>query len=138
MSNKIIKLNRGDSYEFDVKITKKDSAEPYILEDGKDVVYFAILFPHQPFEKACADRQIKGYDASEQDQAFDEITGEPTKTTGNITIKIEPNDTRWLSPGIYYYTVKLQRGGTINIIDDFDTPSEVRTIIERTKFIVNE
>lgn len=138
MSNKIIKLNRGDSYEFDIKITKRDSLEPYILECGKDIVYFAILFPHQPFEKADPECQVKGYDASEQNQDFDEITGAPTKDTGKITVKIEPNDTRWLAPGVYYYTVKLQRGGTPHILDDFDTPDEVRTIIERTKFIVNE
>ena len=138
MSNKIIKLNRGDSYTFDVKITKNNSSEPYILEYSKDIVYFAILFPHQPFEKANPDRQVKGYDALDQNQDFDKITGEPTEETGKITIKIEPNDSRWLAPGVYYYTVKLQRGGTPHILDDFDTPDEVRTIIERTKFIVCE
>jgi hypothetical protein len=139
MSTKIIKINRGDSYEFDVKITKKNSLEPYMLKPGKDVVYFAILFPHQPFEAADPERQIKGYDSLDQNQCFDLITGKPTEDTGIIRIKIEPKDTRFLSPGVYYYTVKLQRGGTIGVIDDLDdNPDEVRTIIERTKFIVNE
>jgi hypothetical protein len=127
MSNKIIKINRGDSCEFPVKITEKnDMSKPYLLVNNQDIVYFAILFPHQPFEKACSN-QVWGYEATDQDP-----------TTGEITIKIEPNTTRHLTPGIYYYTIKLQRGGTLNIIDDDDDPIEVRTIIDRTKFIVNE
>jgi hypothetical protein len=82
------------------------------------------MLPHKPFEKACV---LKGYTFEDQNEE-----------TGEIIIKIEPNDTRRLAPGVYYYTVKLQRGGTLNIIDDFDKPDEVRTIIERTKFIINE
>ena len=136
MSNRIIKLNRGDSHEFTIKVTQKNSTEPYLLENNKDIVYFAILFPHQIFEKACTDTQVWGYTAEDQDQTL--VDKKPTKTTGDITIKIEPNVTRRLAPGVYYYTVKLQRGGTLNIIDDFDEPEEVRTLVERTKFIVNE
>jgi hypothetical protein len=125
MSINIIKLNRGDSYEFKVNIPKKeDPTQSYLLDPVKDVVYFAIVFPHQRFENAII---LKGYTVEDQDQE-----------TGDIVIKIEPNDTRRLLPGVYYYTVKLQRGGTLDIIDDFDEPDEVRTIIERTKFIINE
>jgi hypothetical protein len=58
--------------------------------------------------------------------------------TGNIAIKIIPNDTRLLDPGVYYYTVKLQRGGTLTDIKDLDEPDEVRTLIDRTKFIIND
>jgi hypothetical protein len=124
MSTKIIKINRGDSFEFPINIPERgDSTKNYLLTEN-DVVYFAIMFPHQPFEKSCF---VKGYTYEEQD-----------KDTGNIIIKITPNDTRILTPGIYYYTVKLQRGGTLDVIDDFDEPDEVRTIIDRTKFIVNE
>lgn len=124
MSSKIIKINRGDSLELPVYIpSNKDYNTPYILKEEEDVVYFAILDPNQPFE--CSER-IKGYTAEDQDK------------DGYINIKIEPNDTRRLATGVYYYTVKLQRGGTLDIINDFDKPEEVRTIIERTKFIVNE
>ena len=124
MSNKIIKINRGDTFEFDVAILDKaDRAKSYLLTKS-DAVYFALMYPHQRFEDAIF---IKGYTSEEQDKA-----------TGDITIKITSNDTRCLCPGIYYYTVKLQRGGTLDIIDDFDEPEEVRTIIERTKFIINE
>jgi hypothetical protein len=124
MSNKIIKINRGDSYEFSMNITdKEDFYKSYFLTET-DVVYFAIMLPHQPFERAIL---VKGYTLEEQNQE-----------TGEIAVKITPNDTRRLVPGVYYYTVKLQRGGTLDIIDDFDDAEEVRTLIERTKFIVNE
>lgn len=126
MSNKIIKINRGDSYSFNVRIPlKEDPAKNYFLTN-EDAVYFAIMYPHQRFEDALL---IKGVTLGEKE--FDPNTGE-------INITIEPNDTRILTPGVYYYTVKLQRGGTLEIINDFDTPAEVRTIIDRTKFIINE
>ena len=128
MAKNIIKINRGDSYEFTVRVPdKNDSSKDFILTD-KDAIYFALLYPHQRFEEAIL---IKGY-------SHTDYIVENGKNTGKILVKIEPKDTRWLTPGIYYYTVKLQRGGTLETIDDRDNPDEVRTIIERTKFIINE
>ena len=124
MSTRIIKINRGDSFELPIIIpNKSDYAKPYLLTVS-DAVYFALMYPNQRFEDAIL---VKGYSLAEQDVA-----------TGEIILKIIPNDTRALAPGVYYYTVKLQRGGTLEVIDDFDEPDEVRTIIERTKFIINE
>jgi hypothetical protein len=124
MATRIVKINRGDSFDFKIVVPERDDSSKNYLLTPQDVVYFAIMHPHQPFEKAIL---FKGYTFEDQDEK-----------TGEITIKIIPNDTRCLAPGVYYYTVKLQRGGTLNIIDDLDEPDEVRTIIERTKFIVNE
>lgn len=124
MSANVIKLNRGDTMSLNVLITAgSDCVKKYLLTPA-DIVYFALVSPHQKFEEAIL---IKGYTL--EDQNVD---------TGEITIKITPNDTRSLAPGIYYYTVKFQRGGTLEILNDFDEPEEVRTIIERTKFIINE
>jgi hypothetical protein len=124
MSTKIIKINRGDSYNFDIRIPiKEDYTKNYLLTKS-DIIYFALLYPHQRFEDAIL---IKGYTPEDQN-----------RDNGEIEIKITPNDTKRLSPGIYYYTVKLQRGGTLEAVDDNDEPEEVRTIIERTKFIINE
>ena len=128
MAKNIIKLNRGDSYEFTVSIPDKEDITKNLILTGSDVIYFALLYPHQRFEEAIL---IKGYDHT------DHII-ENGKNTGKILIKIEPKDTRCLAPGIYYYTVKLQRGGTLGVIDDCDDAEEIRTIIERTKFIINE
>jgi hypothetical protein len=128
MAKNIIKINRGDTYEFKVSIpNKEDLTKNYILT-GSDVVYFALLYPHQRFEDAIL---IKGYDHTD-------CIVENGNNTGEILIKLESKDTRCLAPGIYYYTIKLQRGGTPGVLGDNDTPDEVRTIIERTKFIINE
>ena len=125
MAKNIIKLNRGDSYEFKISIPdKKDNTKSFILTDT-DAVYFALLYPHQQFEDAII---IKGYDYT------DHIVEKGTNT-GEILVKIEPKDTVNLAPGIYYYTIKLLQGGTLGKIDD---AKEVITIIERTKFIINE
>lgn len=124
MSKNIIKINRGDSYLFKVRIPSIDNYNKNYFLTANDAVYFALLYPNQRFEDALL---LKGYTLEDQDVE-----------TGEITIKIIPNDTRCLTSGIYYYTVKLQRGGTLETIGDFDEPDEVRTIIERTKFIINE
>jgi hypothetical protein len=127
MAKNIIKLNRGDSYEFKVSIPALDengNIINYILT-GSDVIYFALLYPHQRFEDAIL---IKGYDHTDQ-------IIERGKNTGEVLIKIEPRDTRRLAPGIYYYTIKMQKGGTPGIIEEAE---EVKTIIERTKFIIND
>lgn len=127
MAKNIIKVNRGDSYEFKVSIPIKDkenNVSNYILT-GNDTVYFALLYPHQHFEDAML---IKGYDHTDQ-IIKDGIN------TGEILIKIEPKDTKCLASGIYYYTIKLQRGGTLGVLDEAE---EVRTVIERTKFIIND
>ena len=124
MATKIIRINCGDTFELPVYIpNKKEYIVPHRLEKDKEAVYFAIMYPHQRFEDAII---LKGY--TTEDQGED----------GYINVKLTANDTRRLQPGVYYYTVKLQRGGTLDVIDDFDDPEEVRTIIERTKFIVNE
>ena len=124
MSTAMFKLNRGDSFEFTTSIPDKhDHSKNYFLT-AKDVLYFAVLWPNQPFEDAII---LKGYTLEDQDVK-----------TGEIVIKLKPNETRHLTPGVYYYTTKLQRGGTLESIGDFDDPDEVRTIIERTKFIINE
>ena len=121
MSTKIIKMNRGDSYEFVIPVTYNDRSH---LLATNEAVYFALMYPHQFFEDAIL---IKGYTLEDQNTS-----------NGDITIKITPNDTRSLTPGVYYYTVKFQRGGTLEVISDFDEPDEVKTLVERTKFIINE
>lgn len=123
MSTQIIKINRGDSYELNIKITENDGYTKHNLATD-EAVYFALMYPNQKFEDAIL---IKGYTTIDQDV-----------DTGKLSIRITPNDTRCLAPGVYYYVVKLQHGGTLEDLGDFDEPEEVRTIIERTKFIVNE
>lgn len=114
MSTKIIKINRGDSLEFPISAPK--------LVDN-EILYFAIMYPNQRFEDAIL---VNGY--TKEDQGSDD----------EIIVKLEPNDTRKLAVGVYYYTMKLQKGGTLEDIADFDNASEIKTLVERTKFIINE
>lgn len=126
MSTRIIKINRGDSFEFVTSIPdKKDSYKNYILK-ATDALYFAILLPHQNFEDALI---LKGFSGSDP---------EVNTETGGITIKLTHSDTKYLMPGVYYYTTKLHIGGSLEDLGASEEPEEVRTIIERTKFIVNE
>ena len=124
MSSNIIKLNRGDSFKMPLFIAdKKEPHKKHLLEQD-EAIYFALLYPNQRFEDAIL---VKGYDLKDQ-----------SVNTGEVVLTLSPNDTRALTPGVYYYVVKFQKGGTLDVIDDFDEPDEVRTIVERTKFILNE
>jgi hypothetical protein len=124
MSTKIIKINRGDSFDFEINVSEKNNINKIHLLNSNEAVYFALLYPHQRFEEAII---LKGYTLEDQDI-----------NTGDIKIKITPNDTKYLTPGVYYYTVKFQRGGSLDFSSNCEEPEEVRTIIERTKFIINE
>ena len=128
MATNIIKINRGDSFEFKTTIpSKEDYTKNYILTP-KDALFFAILNPHQNIEDAIILKGLRG--------GF----GDPdiNNESGEITIRLTPKETKQLVPGIYYYTTKLQCGGSLEDFGYLEEPTEVRTIIERTKFIVNE
>lgn len=126
MSTCIIKINKGDSFELVTSIPdKNDLSKNYILRPT-DALYFAILLPHQNFEDALI---LKGYSGSDP---------EVDSKTGEITIKLTHSDTKRLLPGVYYYTTKLHIGGSLEDLGASIEPEDVRTIIERTKFIVNE
>lgn len=119
MARNIIKLNRGDSCEFKVSTNLSEA----------DVAYFSLMYPHQRFEEAII---TKGYTIADQ------IDGKGSNT-GEILIKLAPGDTNCLDPGIYYYTVKAYCGGTLNEDSgSYENAQEVHTIVERTKFIINE
>ena len=128
MAKNIIKLNRGDSYEFPIDVIIDEDNPDNKFLTSTDAVYFALLYPHQRFEDAIL---IKGFDHTD-------YIIKDSKNTGKILIKIEPRDTKNLAPGIYYYTIKLKRGGTMGVVDDYDDVKEIRTLVERTKFIIND
>ena len=119
MSTRIIKINRGDSFEFTAFTNGR------VLK-ATDALYFAVLLPHQNFEDALI---LKGYRGSDE-----EVNNE----AGEVNIKLTPNETKRLLPGIYYYTTKIHVGGSLEDLGVSTEPDEVCTMIERTKFIVNE
>lgn len=123
MSYNIITLNRGDSYPFTLYIDDPNSQDGiYRLKDD-DTVYLGIMDPHQLFENALV---RKKYTADDMDEA------------GNISIVIKPEDTIDLYPGIYYYAVKLHKSSPANQETGDPEIDEVLTVINKTKFIIND
>lgn len=89
-------LNRGDNCEFTVFINTGTNLSPvqYRLTD-KDILYLAIEEPNQPFENAIVKKKI-----TTENSLLD--------IDGNIIIKLVPEDTECLMPGLYYYEIKAK------------------------------
>ena len=115
MSDKIIVMNRGDTYYFTLTISDSDG-NTYLLHH-EDAVYFGVMNPHQRFEDALIKKKLTADDMNED---------------GSITISLKPADTLDLYPGTYYYAVKLHRVAKADDIDD------VITVINKTKLIIND
>ncbi len=123
--NNIIVMNRGDSYEFDLTITGADTLDGRyrLIED--DAVYFGLMDPGQPFERALVRKKY---------------TSEDCDDMGNLVISISPDDTIDLYPGKYFYAIKLHMDH-----EDFNPSTgektgervdKVVTVISKTKFII--
>ena len=119
MAKNIIKMNRGDTYEFNLTIDDEGSENGKYLLQGNDTVYFGLMEPNSAFEQSLVKKVY-----TEEDRDKD----------GNIFITIEPEDTEHLLPGVYYYSVKLEvdheNGETCESIH------KVITVINKTKFII--
>lgn len=115
-NSKIIELTRGDSFRYPLFINVGSELCPqrYLLKDG-DTVYFALMEPNQKFEDAIL-KKIYTFN--------DEETPE-----GDLIIKLNSMDTQYLSPGKYYYTIKIQFSMS-------DLP--VQTIIDNREFWILE
>lgn len=113
--NKIITVNRGDSFEFNLMVNQGTVLnEVAYTMAANDKVYFALMEPNQKFEDAII---VKIY------------TKEDQWSNGEITVHFDASDTENLHPGLYYYQVKLR-----TITEDSD--DEVTTVIGKTKFIL--
>lgn len=123
--NNIIVLNRGDSYEFDLTISDDASTDGRYRLVGNDTVYFGLMDPGQPFERALVRKRF---------------TKEDTDEKGNLMITIEPEDTLDLYPGKYFYAVKLHLDHEdidVNTgLATGDYVDRVVTVINKTKFII--
>lgn len=123
MSYNIITLNRGDTYQFNFYIEDSNSQDGiYRLKDD-DVAYFGVMDPHQFFEDALI---RKRFTAEDMDEA------------GNIFVELTPNDTIDLFPGIYYYAIKLHKMSPARPELNEPEVDSVSTVINKTKFIIND
>ena len=119
MAKNIIKMNRGDTYEFNLTIDDEGSENGKYLLQGNDTVYFGLMEPNSAFEQSLIKKIY-----TEEDRDKD----------GNIFITIEPEDTEHLLPGVYYYSVKLEVDHENG--ETYENIHKVITVINKTKFII--
>ena len=121
MAKNIIKMNRGDTYEFNLTIDDEGSESGKYVLQGNDTVYFGLMEPNSAFEQSLVKKIY-----TEEDRDKD----------GNIFITIEPEDTEHLLPGVYYYSVKLEVDHEIGDGETRESIHKVITVINKTKFII--
>jgi hypothetical protein len=130
MSTRIIKINRGDYYSFTMPIEDNSNLNGYYEFKPNDILYFALLNPHDRFEDAII---LRGYTYSDAKKVKT-----PFGTTHSFNIELSRDDTKDLTPGIYYYTFKLQKNAKSTVLGFKEPNAHLITVIERTKFIINE
>ena len=116
--NGIITVNRGDSFELPISLNIGSSIErcEYKMSPS-DVIYVGVMEPNQPFEFAILRKKFTYSDLD---------------ANNNINIRFWPEDTVCLTPGKYYYQVKIQT------VDEKTKRHDVETIIEKTLFYIQE
>ena len=119
MAKNIIKMNRGDTYEFNLTIDDEGSENGKYILQGNDTVYFGLMEPNSAFEQSLVKKIY---------------TEEDCDKDGNIFIIIEPEDTEHLLPGVYYYSVKLEVDHENG--ETYESIHKVITVINKTKFII--
>lgn len=121
MSKNIITLTRGDTFDFNVAVYEELYGNYYTGTRAGDKIVFKILLPHQSF---FDDNPI--YE--------DTITLQDNNPNDECIFYLEHEDTVNIPVGVYYYAVKLIRDPQEN--EDF--PRQVLTLINKTKFVIND
>ena len=92
------------------------SGTNYTLQDS-DVLYLGIMEPNQPFETAIIRKRVTNKDIDD---------------FGNLFVRFWPEDTLHVSPGKYYYQIKLQT------VDNETKKLDVETVVDKTLFYIQE
>lgn len=109
--NRIVSLSRGDNARIPLFINKGTQLEPirYNINDNPDTeIYFGIMLPGGRFEDSIIKKKYTKEDINEY---------------GDVVVEFFPQDTLYMEPGKYFYTVKAILPGNI-----------INTIIEKTEF----
>lgn len=116
-SNGIVTVNRGDSFELPLILNIGSSMThvAYVMTP-EDVLYLGVMEPQQSFEDAILRKKITYEDLNED----------------NICIRFWPEDTMFLSPGKYYYQIKLQT------TDSVTKKKDIETVVDKTLFYIQE
>jgi hypothetical protein len=130
MSNTILLMNRGDRFHFNMTVYDETRATGVYELKPDDVLYFALLNPHDRFEDAII---LRGYTYDDA-----KIINTAKGPIHVFKIILEREDTINLEPGVYYYTIKLQKGVKQAQFGLNEEAANLTTVIGRTKFIINE
>lgn len=113
-NNGFIKLSRGDSFEVPLFINNGTKILPIrycIASHPNATVYLGVMEPNQPFEEAII-RKTYNYKSK-------------INSNGDLMISFTPEDTEYLYPGKYYYSIKIEHDG-----------NNVDTIVPKTEFFI--
>lgn len=123
-NNNIIRVTRGDSFTLSFTVhdlVNEVNVNDDVLLHSGDSLYFGLMEPNMPFEHALIRKKITADGDMEE-----------------VTIEFKPEDTEFLLPGLYYYSVKIGR----DFVDDDQSdktpqrPTQVSTLIKKTKFYI--
>lgn len=112
-----ISLTRGDDVQIPIFLNCGTELRPsrYELTD-EDELYFALMQPSELFEDAIFKQKYTSVDKNEE---------------GDILIDIRSEHTENLTPGKYFYQIKLKS------VDSKGRDS-ISTVVPRTEFIIEE
>jgi len=115
--DKVLTMTRGDYFSFKVDLKAKEfpfEETTYTLGEN-DILYFGLMEPGQPFEKAFLKKEY----------TYDDYDIEG----GTLKVVINPEDTIELEPGTYYYQIKV-------LYEDEVGAVHVDTVVQKTKFYI--
>lgn len=112
-----ITVNRGDTFQvplfIDISANIFNSIR-FPLHEG-DKIFFFLVEPNTSLNHALLMQTYSKDDINEN---------------GDIVLKFVHKDTDWISPGTYYYEIKVQRQLEEGAEDD------ILTVVPRRKFII--
>lgn len=113
----ILSLVRGDSFSITAYINSGTELVPtrYVFK-STDKLYFAIMQPNEMFENAIVKKIFTFTDLD---------------TNDDITISLVPADTEYLTPGKYYYQIKL-------LTTDLSDAEQIITVTPKSLFFIEE
>ena len=94
-NNGFIYINRGDSFTVPLFINKNNESDPirfYIQNHPNAEIFFGVVEPNQPFEKALIKKRF--------------VPSSPINKYGDLEISFKATDTINVLPGMYYYAIK--------------------------------
>lgn len=136
--NNIIVLTKGDNFDFDVSVYDEVYGNLYSGAQEGDILEFKLLKPHQDYFKDTP-LIYKYIELTAGEHEKDICLADCLRDhIIDCTFEINHLDTVNLPAGVYYYTIKLKRPG-IDLNGNADpSKDQYLTVINKTKFVLND